>query len=163
MNNKVDIRVEIDPTRSEPRVVIQTAETSELVENLIYAIERYVDSEYPQIAAGDGDSVVMLNQWDIFRLHTENRKVVLHTATGKYETRSTLQDIEKHLDPDCFVRISRFEIINLKKASGFDFSVTGTIKVVFEDDSETWVARRYVGAIRELLSCDKTRGGEADE
>ena len=159
MNGKVDIRVEIDPTRTEPRVVIQTAETSELVENLIYAIEKYVDSEYPQIAAVDGESVVMLNQWDVFRLHTESRKVILHTKTGSYETRSTLQDLEKNLDPECFVRISRFEIINLKKAAGFDFSVAGTIKVVFEDDTETWVARRYVGAIRELLSRGQTGKG----
>ena len=152
MNNKVDIRVEIDPTRTEPRVVIQTAETTELVENLIYAIEKYVDSEFPQIAVEDKDSIVMLNQWDIFRMHTENRKLAVHTATGQYTSRASLQDIEKKLDPDCFVRISRFEIINLKKAAGFDFSTTGTIKVIFEDDSETWVARRYVNAIRELLS-----------
>ena len=151
MNGKVDIRVEIDPSREEPRVVIQTAETTELVENLIYAIERYVDHEFPQIAAEDGEALVMLNQWDIFRLHTESRKVSIHTATNIYESRSSLQDIEKLLDPDCFVRISRFEIINLKKAAGFDFSVTGTIKVIFEDDSETYVARRYVSTIRELL------------
>ena len=163
MNQKVDIRVEIDPTRTEPRVVIQTAETTELVENLIYAIERYVDNEYSQIAAEEGGTLVLLNQWDIFRLHTENRKVVIHTATGRYETRTALQNIEKNLDPDCFVRISRFEIINLNKAAGFDFSVSGTIKVVFEDDTETWVARRYVSAIREILSRDRAKGGEVDE
>ena len=150
MNQKVDIRVEIDPTRTEPRVVIQTAETTELVENLIYAIERYVDNEYSQIAAEEGGTLVLLNQWDIFRLHTENRKVVIHTATGRYETRTALQDI-------------RFEIINLNKAAGFDFSVSGTIKVVFEDDTETWVARRYVSAIREILSRDRAKGGEVDE
>ena len=157
MNGKVDIRVEIDSTREEPRVVIQAAETTELVENLIYVIERYVDSEYPQIVAEDGDAVVMLNQWDIVRVHTEGRKIKIHTESAVYGSRSTLQDLEKVLDPDYFVRISRFEIVNLKKAAGFDFSVAGTIKVFFEDGSETWVARRYVSAIRELLNQLQTR------
>ena len=162
MNGKVDIRVEIDPTREEPRVVIQTAETTELVENLIYAIERYVDSEFPQIPVEDGESVVMLNQWDIIRLHTESRRLRIHTESGEYGSRATLQDLEKLLDPDCFVRISRFEIINLKKAVGFDFGISGTIKVIFEDDSETWVARRYVSGIREILNRSRM-GGDAGE
>ncbi len=104
MNGKIDIRVEIDPTRSEPMVVIQTAERSELVENLIYAFEKCVDSEYPQIPAVDGESVVLVNQWDIFRLHTENRKVIMHTKTGNYESRSTLHDMEKNLD-FCFLTV----------------------------------------------------------
>ncbi len=159
MNGKVDIRVEIDPSREEPRVIIQTAETTDLVETLIYAIEKCVDNEFPQIAVGDGESVVMLNQWDVFRIHTESRKVVIHTEMNTYETRTSLQEYERILDPDCFVRISRFEIINLKKATGFDFSVSGTIKVIFEDDSETYVARRYVSAIRELLSRDSGAKG----
>ena len=90
MNDKVDIRVDIDPTRSEPRVVIQTAEASELVESIIYAIERCVDKEYPQIVAEDGKTIVALKQWDVVRLHTENRKVILYTASGKYESRAAL-------------------------------------------------------------------------
>ena len=152
MNGKVDIRVKIDPTREEPLVVIHAAETSELVENLIYAVERYIDNEYPQIVAEDGDSVTMLNQWDIVRVFIENRKLVIKTESAEYRSRSTLQDLDEILDPDCFVRISRSEIINLKKAAGFDFSVAGTIKVLFEDGSETWVARRYVSAIRDVLN-----------
>ena len=152
MNGKVDVRVKIDPTREDPLVVIHTAETSELVENLIYAVERYIDNEYPQIVAEDGDSVTMLNQWDIVRVFIENRKLVIKTETAEYRSRSTLQDLDEILDPDCFVRISRSEIINLKKTAGFDFSVAGTIKVLFEGGTETWVARRYVSAIRDVLN-----------
>ena len=144
MNPKIDIRVEIDPTRSEPRVVIQTAETTELVENLIYAIERYVDNEYSQIAAEDEGTLVMLNQWDIFRLHTENRKVVIHTATGRYETRTSLQDIEKNLDPDCFVRISRFEIINLNKVDSFSFPISGYLFSTMVPSKSTAIVMLYL-------------------
>ena len=151
MKQRVDIHVEIDPSREKPRVVIQAAEAGDLVDALIEAIERCADGTYPSIAVESGGSLVMLDPRDIIRLHTENRRVVIHTESGQYETRSSLQDIEKRLDTDHFVRISRFEVIHLDKAVGFDFSVTGTIKVMFEDGSETYVARRYVSAIRDLL------------
>ena len=148
----MDIRVEIDPTRDEPRVIIQTAEKNEFIENLIYAIEQRVDREYPPLVAEVPGSVVMLNQWEVIRLHTENRKVKIHSESGVFESRNSLQEIETLLAPDRFVRISRFEIINLKKVSGFDFSMAGTIKVQFTDGLETWVARRYVSTIRDVLS-----------
>ncbi|MCR4605197.1 MAG: LytTR family transcriptional regulator DNA-binding domain-containing protein [Eubacterium sp.] len=158
MSSKVDIRVEVDPARSEPRVVIQTSEKSEFVENIIYAIERCVETEYPQVPAYEGDALVLINQWDIVRIYSENRRLVICTETGEYESRSTLRDLEGILDRYCFVRISRFEIINLKKASGFDFSVSGTIKVAFEDGTETWVSRRHVRAIKETLDGEQREG-----
>ena len=152
MNEKVDIRVQVDPTRQDPRVIIQTPEKSDLVENIIYAIERCVDTEFPQVAVYEGESVVMLNQWDIVRVYSENRKLAVITEEADYESRATLKELEEVLDKDCFVRISRFEIINLRKVHSFDFGTTGTINVIFEDGSETWVARRYVREIRETLS-----------
>lgn len=70
--------------------------------------------------------------------------------------------MEKTLDRERFVRISRFEIINMEKVSGFDMSISGTIQVTFQDGSATFVARRYVNAIEKRLELLYT-GGNADE
>lgn len=50
-----------------------------------------------------------------------------------------------------FVRVSNSEIINLKKIKNFDLSLAGTICVKFLDGSTTYVSRRYVTKIKEIL------------
>ena len=65
--------------------------------------------------------------------------------------RGTLAEMEAVLDRSRFLRISRSELINLYRVSSFDFSLSGTIQVRFDDGSVSWVARRYVRAIQKTL------------
>lgn len=158
MGNMVDIKVNINPSIESPQITINAGQQSELIEKIIYAIEHCIDEEYPRITAFNGTEMALISQWDIFRIYTENRKLTICTRDKSYESRMTLKDLEEVLDDDIFVRISRFEIINLKKVAGFDMSITGTIKVLFENGTEAWVARRCVRLIQEKLN-RKTLGG----
>ena len=160
MSGKVDIHLEIDSSCQKPEVIIRSDRQTELTDRIISALERCLGNEYPPVIAYRKDTLVLIAQKEIIRVHTENKRLILCTESGRYEARQPLKELEEKLDRDCFVRISRFEIMNLRKVAGFDFSSAGTIRVIFTDGSDTWVARRYVQVVQQTLK-EQTKGKEA--
>ena len=151
MRSAIDIDIQIDPNCVDPQVVIRTNHMTPEIDAIVYAIENCTGSVYPMVPAYDGDTLVLLTQRDIVRVYVESRRLIVRTERGGYVARKTLAEMESMLDSGRFLRISRSEIINLHKVSNFDFSLTGTIHVHFDDGTGTWVARRYVRSIQETL------------
>ena len=156
MKNMVDIEVVLDDQYADPHVTIRTRTNTRQVENIISAIENVSDADYPQIVAKMDDKVVFVSQRDIIRAHTEGRKVVLETEDASYLARMTLIGLGEVLDPARFLRISQSEIINLYKVKCFDFNMAGTVGVEFDCGVKSWVSRRHVKQIREMLSRGRT-------
>lgn len=151
MKSAIDIDIQIDPACGDPKVIIRTDRMTPEIDNLVHAIESSVDNANPMVTAYVGDTTVLLSQREIIRVYVESRKLVVWTERGGFFVRKTLAEMESVLNRHRFLRIGRSEIINLNKVSNFDFSLSGTIHVHFDDGSSTWVARRYVRAIQETL------------
>ncbi len=151
MEKRIDIRVEIDPECTTPQVMIRTSEKTALVENIIKAIEKSVDSRVHRISVNDGEKTVLINLSDIIRVYIENKRLIVSTVSKDYESRQPLKQFEENLDPESFIRISRFEIVNINRVTGFDMSVAGTIAITLENGSQTYVARRCVRSMYEKI------------
>lgn len=162
MAKSIKISLTTDPSVEEPEVIIKACSQSSDVDKIIHAIEQCMDEEYPRIMTYREDQCFLVDQWDIIRVYTENRKLFVCTESGTYEAKESLRELEEILKDDRFIRISRFEVVNLKKVSAFDLSISGTIRVQFLDGTETYVARRYVKSINDRLALKK-KGGERRE
>lgn len=73
------------------------------------------------------------------------------TGNGTYSLRLRLYEVEQRLTSRSFVRISNSELINLKKVRSFDLSLVGTICVSLSNGAVSYVSRRYVSKIKQLL------------
>ena len=163
MKTDMKLTVEIDPSVTEPEVIIREREETALVSRIVSLIQQYTQQEQPSITVYQSTTRSSVEQLEIIRVYTQERKLVIWTKDGAYYAKSTLRELEETLDEEWFVRISRYEIINLNWVTGFDLTVRVTIKVLLEDGSSAWVSRRYVRTVEQRLESTLEKGGTANE
>lgn len=144
----MQVEIKIDSTVTEPKVVILTEQMTEEINEIVRKLS---DPESQMIAGFQNDTVTLLDQDAILRIYASNGKVFAATDKGEYLLRLRLYELDARLRRDRFVRISNSEIVNLKKVRHFDLSFSGTICVSLSDGTETYVSRRYVSKIKDLL------------
>lgn len=93
----------------------------------------------------------ILNEKDVISFYSEGQKVFARTADETYVIPKKLYELEQELSEKLFMRISKSEIINLKRIQRLDMSLTGTIRVIMKDGSETYTSRRNVVKLKKVL------------
>lgn len=144
----MQIEIKINRSCTEPRIVVITDAMTDEINNII----KRLSDDTPHILSGIKDEKLeILEQSDLIRVYANSGKVYAVTDNGEYILRFRLYELEERLPRDKFVRISNSEIINLKKIKNFDMSFTGTICVKFLNGTVTYVSRRYVAKIKQIL------------
>ena len=142
------IEIKIDEDCTEMKIVVVTSKVTEEVNEIV----KRLSSEQPQMIAGFKDEqATMLEPNQIYRVYASEGKVYAEAENGTHLLRLRLYEVEQRLAKCSFVRISNGEIINLKKVKGFDLSFVGTICVSLSNGTVTYVSRRYVAKIKQLL------------
>ena len=142
------IEIKIDEDCTETKIIVVTSKVTEEVNEIV----KRLSSEQPQMIAGFKDEqATMLEPNQIYRVYASEGKVYAETKNGAFLLRLRLYEAEQRLANSSFVRISNGEIINLKKVKGFDLSFVGTICVSLSNGTVTYVSRRYVAKIKQLL------------
>ena len=134
-------------------VLFSASERDEQVEALMKRVEDPLESTLA--VYDETGSPVTLPEDSIISLCADNKRLRITADDGTYWLTMTLQRAEKLLNPSTFLRISRFEIVNLAKVRRFDFSVVGELRIEMENGQESWGSRRFIPAIRKRL---KERG-----
>ena len=142
------IEVKVDAACAETTLVICTDKVTDEIQQLV----RKLSQDAPQVIVGfREDEAVILTQEEMLRVYAEGGKVYAETLNGRFHMRQRLYELEERLDAKRFVRISNAEIVNLGWIRGFDLSFAGTICVRMKNDAVTYVSRRYVAKIKQVL------------
>ena len=146
---RINVRFEQDKTLDTIDVVIRSGERDAQVEAIIKSLTR---GDRLKLTALDAENrLCVIDERDIYFISADGKNIQIVTAHGKYRAKQALQSIEEVLSED-FLRVSRFEIVNLRKVRKYDFTIGGTLRIEFENGMEAWASRRYIPIIKEKLS-----------
>lgn len=122
------VEVHIDPDCREPRVTITAPILTDEIRDLAARLEGGGG-----LTGWRGETAVPLREEAILRCFAQDKGVKAQTAEGVYDLRERLYELEARLDRHTFVRISHSEIVNLRKVTALDLSLTGTIKMTLAE------------------------------
>lgn len=145
------VGINIDRSVEEVEVLITAQEQSRTVNALYEHIVEFDKKSLETLTAYRDDIAKIVNVTDVFRIYMGNQKVYIQTHQGEYAIRYRLYELEAALDKKQFLRISNSEIINVKKIRDIDLSLIGRICIRFEDNTQTYVSRRYIPKIKKSL------------
>ena len=145
------VGINIDRSVEEVEVLITAQEQSRTVNALYEHIVEFDKKSLETLTAYRDDIAKIVNVTDVFRIYMGNQKAYIQTHQGEYAIRYRLYELEAALDKKQFLRISNSEIVNIKKIRDIDLSIIGRICIRFEDNTQTYVSRRYIPKIKKSL------------
>ena len=88
---------------------------------------------------------------EVARFESAGNYVVLHTAEGRYDVRTTLAELERGLDPARFVRVHRSNIVQLDQIREIQPWSSGDFRLILRDGSQVNLSRRYRPRLDRLI------------
>ena len=127
---RVSARFEEDRDEANITVLFRASHADAQVEELMNRVrEPFVGT----ISVTDTDgTTVPLPLEHIMSISSDNKRLKVLADKGTYWLKASLQEMDKLLAPNMFLRISRYEIVNLRKVVRFDFTISGTLRIELE-------------------------------
>lgn len=142
------IKFDIRPQYTEPEIHLCNCEKNQELTDTYELLEKLLDTKI-KVHKGQESGVVVPSQ--IVRIYSENKRVYIRTQDDCFEVKDRIYTLEALLKERGFVRISNSEIVNVQQIEKLDMSHAGTIKMYLQNGDETYVSRRYISKIKEVL------------
>lgn len=147
--DKIKVLFEQDDSLDCVEVTVRAAQRDEAIEKLISKI-----GGNPTIITVNDENGILktVSPDDIYIISVNGKMLNVITENENYSVRCSLQSIEGTLDAQKFIRISRYELINISKVNRYDFTLKGTLRIELKNGIEAWASRRCIPSIRKMLS-----------
>lgn len=142
------VEIIIDESLDESLVKIYAPSYNEDIENIKRSLET---TNIDKILVFKDDEIYLLEYEEIIRCITKDKNVFIESKNGEYKSRMRLYELYERLNKNKFIKISRYEIINLDYVKKLDLSFKGTIAVEFKNGSISYVSRRYLKEFKKAL------------
>ncbi len=142
------VEVICDESIDETKIIIY----AQKINSDIQKLQSKIENIKPEVLSGFyNEKLEIINPENIVRIYADRGRTKIRTPEKEYSCRLSLYEVEARLETPDFVKISRSEIISLKKTLSFDLSFVGTISVLLSNGDVSYVSRRYLKQIKSIL------------
>ncbi len=143
----MDIRI-IEHEGEQPQVVIKCRQIDDEILRLKYHIELFDK----KLQAKKNNEWYFVNSLDVLYFESVDNRTFLYTKDDVMEVRQRLYELEGILPDRDFIRISKSQIVNINKIKALKPELNRTILATMCNGEQLCISRKYVPAIRSLLS-----------
>lgn len=143
----MDIQI-IEHIKEKLQVIIKCRE----IDDEIMRLKHHIEIFDKKIQAKKGDEWCFVNLLDVFYFESVDNRVFLYTKDDVMEIKQRLYELEIILSDKDFIRISKSQIININKVKSLRPEINRTILATMCNGEQLFISRKYVPAIRNLLS-----------
>lgn len=143
----MDIQI-IEHIKEKLQVIIKCRQIDDEIMQLKYHIEMFDK----KLQAKKDNEWCFVNMLDVLYFESVDNRTFLYTKDDVMEVKQRLYELEIILSDKDFIRISKSQIININKVKSLRPEINRTILATMSNGEQLFISRKYVPAIRSLLS-----------
>lgn len=143
----MDIRI-IEQTEGLPQVIIKCRK----IDDEVIRLKKHIELFDKKLQAKKENELYFVPSSDVMYFESVDNRTFLYTEDNVLEVRQRLYELELILSDKDFIRISKSQIVNVNKIKTLKPELNRTILATMCNGEQLSISRKYVRAIRAMLS-----------
>ena len=122
------------------------------IDDEIMRLKCHIELFDKKLQAKKDNELHFINSFDVLYFESVDNRTFLYTEDDVLEVRQRLYELEVILSDKDFIRISKSQIVNINKIKSLKPELNRTILATMCNGEQLYISRKYVPAIRNMLS-----------
>ena len=122
------------------------------IDDEIMRLKCHIELFDKKLQAKKDNELHFINSFDVLYFESVDNRTFLYTEDDVLEVRQRLYELEVVLSDKDFIRISKSQIVNINKIKSLKPELNRTILATMCNGEQLYISRKYVQAIRNMLS-----------
>ena len=122
------------------------------IDDEVMRLKCHIELFNKKLQAKKENELYFINSFDVLYVESVDNHTFLYTEDDVLEVKQRLYELEVILSDKDFIRISKSQIVNINKIKTLKPELNRTILVTMCNGEQLYISRKYVQAIRNMLS-----------